>query len=60
MTVKHQYSIKLYFTNLDDNLETDHQVHICFPDVYAENLHHAELLAQRLEKIHGADDYEVI
>ena len=53
-----QYWLKLYFTNLDENLSTKHQAHICF-DIWADNYEHAELLAQRMEKVHGADDYEV-
>jgi hypothetical protein len=54
-----QYLLKLYFTNLDENLNTKHQAHVCF-DIYADTLDHAELLAQRMEKVHGADKYEVI
>ena len=54
-----QYLIKLYFTNLDENLNTKHQAHICF-DVYSDTLDHAELLAQRMEKVHGADYYKVV
>lgn len=54
-----QYLLKLYFNNLDENLHTPHQAHIVF-DIYADNFEHAELLAKRLEKVHGADDYTMI
>jgi hypothetical protein len=54
-----QYLLKLTFINLDENLSTKHQAHICF-DIWADTMDHAELLAQRMEKVHGADKYEVI
>lgn len=54
-----QYTVKLYYSNLDDNLSTPHTAHIEFADVYADNDWHAELLAKRLEKSLGADDYRV-
>lgn len=54
-----QYKLKLFFTDLDENLNTDQQAYICF-DIFSDNFEHAELLAQRLEKIHSADNYEVI
>ena len=60
MTEKKQYLIKIYFSNLDENLNTKHQAHIAFPDTYADNLEHAKLLAERLEKTLGADSYEVL
>lgn len=55
-----QYLIKLYFSNLDENLHTKYQAHIAFPDTFADNEEHAKLLAERLEKVLGADNYEVI
>jgi hypothetical protein len=54
-----QYLLKLTFTNLDENLNTKHQAHICF-DIWADTMDHAELLAQRMEKVHGADKYEIL
>ena len=60
MTTPKQYLIKLYFSNLDENLSTRYQALMDFPNAYADNFEHAELLAQRLEKTHGADDYKVI
>lgn len=60
MSNPNQYLIKLYFMNLDENLSTQYQAHICFSETYADNFEHAELLAKRLEKTHGADDYKII
>lgn len=55
-----QYLIKLYFTNLDENLNTQYQAHMAFPDTYADNFENAELLAKHLEKTFGADDYKIV
>ena len=60
MTTPNQYLIKLYFMNLDENLSTRYQAHMDFPNTYADNFEHAELLAMRLEKTHGADDYKIV
>ena len=54
------FLIKLYYSNLDENLNTRDQASICFSDVRADNLLHAHLLAEKLEKKLGADWYEVI
>lgn len=54
-----KYVISLYYSNLDDNLNTKEQAKICFWDVFADNLQHAHLLAEKLEKKLGADWYEV-
>jgi hypothetical protein len=54
-----QYLITLYFTDLDENMNTKYQAHMEFPDTYADNVEHARLLAARLEKRLGADYYQV-
>lgn len=54
-----KYVISLYYSNLDDNLNTKEQAKICFWDVFSDNLQHAHLLAEKLEKKLGADWYEV-
>jgi hypothetical protein len=54
-----QYALKLYFTNLDENLNTKHQAAAVF-DIWADTEDHAELLAQRMEKVHGADHYKLV
>lgn len=53
------YRIKLSFTNLDENLHTKHLAYLVIPFIYADDLTHAKLLAERLEKKFGADSYEV-
>lgn len=54
-----QYTLQLYFTNLDENLNTKHQAAVIF-DIWADTPDHAELLAKRMEKVHGADDYKLV
>jgi hypothetical protein len=54
-----QYLLKLYFTDLDETLNTRFSTHICI-DIYAGNFEHAEVLAKRLEKVHGAERHEVL
>jgi hypothetical protein len=54
-----QYTLQLYFTNLDENLHTKHQA-AAIIDIWSDTRDHAELLAQRMEKVYGADNYRLI
>ena len=54
-----KFKITLYYSNLDDNLCTKDKACVTFDNVQADDLYHAYLLAERLEKKLGADWNEV-
>ena len=54
-----KFSITLHYSNLDDNLCTKDKASITFDNVHADDLYHAYLLSDRLEKKLGADWSEV-
>jgi hypothetical protein len=54
-----KFKITLYYSNLDDNLCTKDKASITFDNVEADDLYHAYLLAEKLEKKLGADWSEV-
>lgn len=52
------YRITFKFPNLDNSLYTKHQASFSL-DIEADDYTHAYLLAERLKKVYGADDYEI-
>lgn len=60
MIFRKRYLIRLFFSDLDENMNTRYQAHMDFPHVYADNHDHAVLLADRLERRLGADNFQVL
>ena len=50
------YQVELVFTNLDNSLYTNAQASMTV-EIRADDLTHANLLAERLRKVHDADHY---
>lgn len=52
------YKVTLMFTNLDNYMGTDHQASIDI-DIKSDDISHAYLLAERLQRLYDADNFSV-
>ena len=52
------YKVTLSFDNLDNFMGTDHQASVDI-DIKSDDLSHAYLLAQRLQRVYEADNFSV-
>jgi hypothetical protein len=50
------YKVEIFFTNIDNSLYTTEQASMTM-DIKADNLAHAMLLAERIQKVFDADHY---
>lgn len=51
-----EYKVNLFFTNLDNFMGTNEQASLSV-EIKADDERHANLLAERIEKVYGADYY---
>jgi len=54
-----KYTVTLHFTNLDNFMGTDEQASMTIA-INADDERHANLLAQRLQKVMDADHYQLV